>query len=819
MGISKLIPSVEGLFPGIKVDASTAATIPARTTHLYIDGNFLLHTASGSRGGAKKKASEKRRSQAVSSSTGPDGVSNKDHEENKLDVEKISFVWHDARFDDPVAKDAEIEVFLRKVISALNDAVAPYLDVDHQRTSSTSSALRIFLFFDGPGSRAKLLVSRDRRRKDESSFWRQALTPGTEVMQTLLKNRVEAHFCQKFVRKRGEVITKIVFSDADVPGEGEHKIIEAINEEEYYEAARAREEQKGSSSWCSSRPTFCHVILGGDSDLLLCGLNAAERLNQSQLYFNFAEGGKLKNKPSSGAHFIDVRKLQAALLSTTTARPQPPSGFFAKPSDHELTLRRDFTFLSMLQGNDYVPGVSLNGAWNVNARWRKYTEITARKNFQAHEPDKWGIVKVVRVSQSGGDQYRFSPLEEVESGKVYQKWYYCYHRFCTGTASTSTLEEILLGDENGVDGGSSDVKARNSKGMLKKGASSGKKGAAGKGKNCPSSQSEAAAPLGLDRRSRDYFRAMLWTLDCYSHGYPYTFDFGFSAFDVASDEDVVANSSGQEAPAVKHPQPDSSRSMLTGEQLVGYMRRNQAEFTSLLGPGVKEQIWIGQNRNEESKGEGDADYYVAEDHNDIEGSLQATKPLLPLTRCLSVVPVHRLSSVLELSQWKAVMTLFQKPAGFLSSFREKERQLLAFMAETKRFSALETAAHEALSEYVRKSESLANAGIEKVQDLRRNFGRGGAGAINKNKGTTVKDASTTTCPIEISAELERLLKEYETRLADKEKHIAKVARWRRTEFTDIDKIDLYVLDSYVRKLLGPKAVAKQRRYYATTYRS
>jgi len=114
----------------------------------------------------------------------------------------------------------------------------------------------LYMAIDGVAPRAKINQQRSRRFRTakenppkEGSFDSNCITPGTVFMQNL-----SASLCN-WIRGKRFAIT-VILSDATVPGEGEHKIMDYI---------RAN---RGSG--------LSHCLCGGDADLIMLGLASHE---------------------------------------------------------------------------------------------------------------------------------------------------------------------------------------------------------------------------------------------------------------------------------------------------------------------------------------------------------------------------------------------------------------------------------------------------------------------------------------------------------------------------------------------------------------
>jgi 5'-3' exoribonuclease 2 len=130
------------------------------------------------------------------------------------------------------------------------------------------------------------------------------------------------HYVHRVLREDAQFDNvSIIVSDANVPGEGEHKITEFISQQ-----------RKPASHECKTR----HVIYGGDADLILLALATHEP--------NF----KILREDSQHFTFVQVHVLRESI-----AREFSVPNF---PFQYDLErIVDDWVFLCLLLGNDFLP--------------------------------------------------------------------------------------------------------------------------------------------------------------------------------------------------------------------------------------------------------------------------------------------------------------------------------------------------------------------------------------------------------------------------------------------------------------------------------
>ncbi|OHT17547.1 5'-3' exoribonuclease 2 [Tritrichomonas foetus] len=152
------------------------------------------------------------------------------------------------------------------------------------------------------------------------------ITPGTQFMNNLAK------YLQKFIHKQQQNVPawkniSIILSDASVPGEGEHKIMDFI---------------RGQRFESGYDPNRRHCIYGLDADLIFLGLTSHE------LYFTVLREKVLENV--DGFQFVSLWVLRQYLEKDLKPAALPFDWNFENAID-------DLVFLCFAIGNDFLPGV------------------------------------------------------------------------------------------------------------------------------------------------------------------------------------------------------------------------------------------------------------------------------------------------------------------------------------------------------------------------------------------------------------------------------------------------------------------------------
>jgi len=253
------------------------------------------------------------------------------------------------------------ESVLANSLTVREMVLAIFRYIDRMVTHIVKPKKILFMAIDGVAPRAKLNQQRARRFRaaqdrmesiakakhngvevDENiMFDSNCITPGTEFMEKVGK------YLKYFIRKKMKEDPywrnlRIVFSGHDVPGEGEHKIMQFIRE---------------LRSDPNYLPNQRHCMYGQDADLIMLGLASHEphfALLREVINFN-----SFKNSQSSRQTVIrQTKDAQFQLLHLSILREYIAVDIASYVNNwvpDQERLIDDFIFLTFLVGNDFLP--------------------------------------------------------------------------------------------------------------------------------------------------------------------------------------------------------------------------------------------------------------------------------------------------------------------------------------------------------------------------------------------------------------------------------------------------------------------------------
>eukprot|EP01022_Parablepharisma_sp_SALTPOND_P027935 TRINITY_DN686_c0_g1_i1.p1 TRINITY_DN686_c0_g1~~TRINITY_DN686_c0_g1_i1.p1 ORF type:complete len:796 (+),score=111.51 TRINITY_DN686_c0_g1_i1:2577-4964(+) len=257
----------------------------------------------------------------------------------------------------------------RKLVYMAVDGVAPRAKMNQQRSRRFRSAIDAKIKLDKEDELKRIWEEKGEylpetlkaqshcifRSHLKIDFDSNVITPGTPFMDRL----AEALRFYIYDRLNNDPLWKglvIIFSDAQVPGEGEHKILEYI---------RLQRAQEGYD------PNLVHCLYGADADLIMLGLSTHE-VNFYVLREVFVQpSDKVCSNCGQRGHLSDeceefhqkskedvAKKVQFQYISIWRVREFLELEFRNVETPFEKDFERiidDFVFLCFFVGNDFLP--------------------------------------------------------------------------------------------------------------------------------------------------------------------------------------------------------------------------------------------------------------------------------------------------------------------------------------------------------------------------------------------------------------------------------------------------------------------------------
>ncbi|CAI8616212.1 unnamed protein product [Vicia faba] len=288
MGVPAFYRWLINKYPEVIEDANTNTTPTVEYDHLYLDMNSIIHPCFHP------------------------------NDDNIYTSPPTTFVEVFANIFDYIDHLVAI-VKPRKLLYMAIDGVAPRAKMNQQRTRRYRTAKddemleaeekRLRKQFEMEG---KQVVPKQECEVSDSNI----ITPGTEFMHQLSK-ALKAYISSRISSDSLWKDIMVILSDANVPGEGEHKIMSFVRK------------QRGLSDY---NPNTVHCLYGSDADLIMLGLSSHE------------------------PHFSILRELLhiwllREYLELDMKIQDPPKNFIV---DFERIVD-DFIFICFFAGNDFLP--------------------------------------------------------------------------------------------------------------------------------------------------------------------------------------------------------------------------------------------------------------------------------------------------------------------------------------------------------------------------------------------------------------------------------------------------------------------------------
>jgi len=241
----------------------------------------------------------------------------------------------------------------KKVLYLAVDGVAPRAKMNQQRS-------RRFRSSKEAETLAAKILARDGALPERDAFDSNCITPGTDFMLKLglaMRKWIEYKQATDPVWKNG---CDVVVSGPDVPGEGEHKVMDYIRE-----TKALYDPENPSASHPHWSPDLTHVLYGLDADLIMLGLATHEPhflLLREKMSVVMAGRGRHKHRKKK--EMLDYTRDDFELLEIAALRQMFMIQFRKFADSGRLNVEYDvnrviddFIFVCMFVGNDFLPHV------------------------------------------------------------------------------------------------------------------------------------------------------------------------------------------------------------------------------------------------------------------------------------------------------------------------------------------------------------------------------------------------------------------------------------------------------------------------------
>mmetsp|Transcript_25718 Transcript_25718/g.56399 ORF Transcript_25718/g.56399 Transcript_25718/m.56399 type:complete len:788 (+) Transcript_25718:196-2559(+) len=243
------------------------------------------------------------------------------------------------------------------------DGTAPRAKMNQQRSRRFRSAKEAEQLAADLAARENFKGKELKIDENKKRFDSNCITPGTDFMLKLslaLQKWVDYKLKTDPFWMNGATV---IVSGPDVPGEGEHKVMDFIRESQ-------QEYRKTGEATDLYGPGWTHVLYGLDADLIMLGLVTHERnfmLLREKMSVVMA--GRGRNKYRKKKDMMEYTRHDFELLELASLRKLLAIQFrkFSDQLEDNYSLDRivdDFVFMCMLVGNDFLshsPHLEING--------------------------------------------------------------------------------------------------------------------------------------------------------------------------------------------------------------------------------------------------------------------------------------------------------------------------------------------------------------------------------------------------------------------------------------------------------------------------
>lgn len=253
----------------------------------------------------------------------------------------------------------------RKVLFMAIDGVAPRAKMNQQRSRRFKAIKESKEKAEKEAEIVQEMIRMGKEippKEDKPHFDSNTITPGTPFMAKVAQS-LQYYIKERLLTDPGWKGIKVILSDASVPGEGEHKIMDYIR----YQRSQPEYE-----------PNTSHVLYGLDADLIMLALATHEphffilreivmQANENNCFICGQPGhlasdcqGKAKEKGNDTDTKAAIRKpfqfLYVSVLREYLTRDLKPSQAQQLPFEFDLErIIDDFVFMCFFVGNDFLP--------------------------------------------------------------------------------------------------------------------------------------------------------------------------------------------------------------------------------------------------------------------------------------------------------------------------------------------------------------------------------------------------------------------------------------------------------------------------------
>jgi len=311
-GIPKMFRWLTDQYPNINRRLSEGLTTSRKVDNFYLDMNGIIHPCTH-------------------------GNSDDFVELNETEMFKKIFLYVDRLYK--LVKPT-------RVLYLAVDGVAPRAKMNQQRSRRFRSSKEAEELMAS-------IVARDGKLPEGEKFDSNCITPGTDFMLKLslaMNKWIEYKIATDPFWKDGATV---IFSGPDVPGEGEHKVMDYI-----------RWASEGGDPTYHEDGPLQHVLYGLDADLIMLGLVTHEpkfMLLREKMSVVMAGRGKGRNRNRKPKSMMEYGREDFELLELSILREMFDLQFKKmgkKDVGFDIDVDRvidDFIFYCMLVGNDFLP--------------------------------------------------------------------------------------------------------------------------------------------------------------------------------------------------------------------------------------------------------------------------------------------------------------------------------------------------------------------------------------------------------------------------------------------------------------------------------